>query len=379
MISNATIKYGTTRDDHRQALLGAGHQPPGRRARPRPTRSTGPARAATSTARARNPPSVDLPGRRLRRDHDAVVPGQVPDPDRLQRTSPSRASTSRTPPTAGGTAWNDPSAERLDGPVPGRRAGARLEGHQHVRHRRRDRHPRLPRHVNVPANGAMYFEQSVIVSDGSNKVDSCASTVGPARPRSSTAASPSRPRRNVYVGGNISYASPGRRRARPDRRQRGDHRQVHADQPHLARRLAGPVRPVAHLRGQRRRPRLDALHRLADHRPTAATRRCSTPASTSTTTPCSGCGRPSTRSSRARWDTFYWREVKAARLTGVDAARGRAGRWYARGREPRMTETAFGALLIILAGVVAPALRDHPARGRPAAGADRRSTWRCRR
>ncbi len=54
----------------------------------------------------------------------------------------------------------------------------------------------------------MYFEQPVIVSDGSTRVNNCGSTTGP---RASvvngrvTIASKS----NVYVGGNISYAVPG--------------------------------------------------------------------------------------------------------------------------------------------------------------------------
>ena len=63
--------------------------------------------------------------------------------------------------------------------------------------------------INVPANGAMYFEQPVIVSDGSTKRDTCnPSSVGP---RVSTVkgnvtiATSS----NVYVGGNIAYASTG--------------------------------------------------------------------------------------------------------------------------------------------------------------------------
>ena len=102
--------------------------------------------------------------------------------------------------------------------------------------------------MNVPANGAMYFEQSVIVSDGTNKTDSCSATVGP---RASvvngrvTIAS----KGNVYIGGNNLVRRLGRRRARPDRRQRGDHHQVHALRAQLAGRLAGAVRPVAHLPG----------------------------------------------------------------------------------------------------------------------------------
>ena len=65
-----------------------------------------------------------------------------------------------------------------------------------------------PTTVNVPANGAMYFEQSVIVSDGSSKVDSCSSTAGP---RASTVNGrvTVATKGNVYVGGNIAYSTPG--------------------------------------------------------------------------------------------------------------------------------------------------------------------------
>jgi hypothetical protein len=65
-----------------------------------------------------------------------------------------------------------------------------------------------PEIVNVPANGAMYFEQSVIVSDGSTKKDSCNSTTGP-RDSVVNGRVTIATKGNVYIGGNISYASPG--------------------------------------------------------------------------------------------------------------------------------------------------------------------------
>lgn len=67
-----------------------------------------------------------------------------------------------------------------------------------------------PTTINVPSNGAMYFEQSVIVSDGTNKSDSCVptATVGP-RPSTVNGRVTIATKGNVYVGGNISYASSG--------------------------------------------------------------------------------------------------------------------------------------------------------------------------
>ena len=65
-----------------------------------------------------------------------------------------------------------------------------------------------PTTINVPANGAMYFEQSVIVSDGTTKSDACNSTVGP-RPSTVNGRVTIATKGNVYVGGNISYASSG--------------------------------------------------------------------------------------------------------------------------------------------------------------------------
>ena len=110
--------------------------------------------------------------------------------------------------TTGGTAWNDPSADAwmvqflADGrarvwkvtntPDVGRQVGTLG----------------CPQIVNVPANGAMYFEQSVIVSDGSTKVDSCAATAGP-RPSVVNGRVTIASKANVYIGGNISYAAPG--------------------------------------------------------------------------------------------------------------------------------------------------------------------------
>ena len=110
--------------------------------------------------------------------------------------------------TAAGLAWNDPSADAwmvqflADGrarvwkvtntPDVGRQIGTLG----------------CPQVVNTPAWGAMYFEQSVIVSDGSTKVDSCASTSGP-RPSVVNGRVTIATKANVYVGGNISYAASG--------------------------------------------------------------------------------------------------------------------------------------------------------------------------
>jgi hypothetical protein len=65
-----------------------------------------------------------------------------------------------------------------------------------------------PQTVNVPANGAMYFEQSVIVSDGSTRVDGCSATSGP-RPSVVNGRVTIATKDNVYIGGNITYAAPG--------------------------------------------------------------------------------------------------------------------------------------------------------------------------
>ena len=62
--------------------------------------------------------------------------------------------------------------------------------------------------VNVPASGAMYFEQSVIVSDGSTKTDSCGGSTGP-RPSTVNGRVTVATKANVYVGGNIAYSAPG--------------------------------------------------------------------------------------------------------------------------------------------------------------------------
>ena len=110
--------------------------------------------------------------------------------------------------TAGGTAWNDASANAwlVQFLADGRVRVFKITGTA-------DPGASLttigcPTTVNVPPNGAMYFEQSVIISDGTNKVDSCSATAGP---RDSvvngrvTVAS----KGNVYIGGNISYSSPG--------------------------------------------------------------------------------------------------------------------------------------------------------------------------
>lgn len=62
--------------------------------------------------------------------------------------------------------------------------------------------------ITVPASGAMYFEQSVIVSDGSTKTDSCGGSTGP-RPSVVNGRVTIATKANVYVGGNITYSAPG--------------------------------------------------------------------------------------------------------------------------------------------------------------------------
>jgi len=110
--------------------------------------------------------------------------------------------------TAASTAWNDPTANAwmiqflADGRVRVWKVTGTSDPGQSIATLA------CPVTVNVPANGAMYFEQSVIVSDGSNKVDSCSSTAGP-RPSVVNGRVTVASKGNVYVGGNITYASPG--------------------------------------------------------------------------------------------------------------------------------------------------------------------------
>ncbi|MGE4030043.1 MAG: hypothetical protein AB7I08_07440 [Thermoleophilia bacterium] len=65
--------------------------------------------------------------------------------------------------------------------------------------------------VTLPSGTAlayMYFEQSVIVSDGSTRRDNCGATNGP-RPSVVNGFVSVATKGNVYIGGNIAYASPG--------------------------------------------------------------------------------------------------------------------------------------------------------------------------
>lgn len=65
-----------------------------------------------------------------------------------------------------------------------------------------------PQLVSVPANGAMYFEQSVIVSYGGTKADACNATGG-ARHSVVNGRVTIATKNNVYIGGNIAYAASG--------------------------------------------------------------------------------------------------------------------------------------------------------------------------
>jgi len=68
-----------------------------------------------------------------------------------------------------------------------------------------------PTTINVSGSVALYFEQSVIVSDGTTKKDNCLpqpSSTGP-RPSVVNGNVTIATKGNVYIGGNISYAAPG--------------------------------------------------------------------------------------------------------------------------------------------------------------------------
>ncbi len=106
---------------------------------------------------------------------------------------------------AGGIARNDPSAHgwMVQFLSDGRVRIWRIDDSPGLGHRI-DRLS-CPETLNVPANGAMYFEQSVVVSDGSSLADDCGGT----GPRDSivngrvTIAT----KGNVFIGGNIEYAA----------------------------------------------------------------------------------------------------------------------------------------------------------------------------
>lgn len=110
--------------------------------------------------------------------------------------------------TTGGTAWNDPTASAWE-------VQFLADGRARVFKITNTSDPGqsintmgCPATVNVPANGAMYFEQSVIVSDATNKTDTCSATVGP-RASIVNGRVTIATKGNVYIGGNISYASSG--------------------------------------------------------------------------------------------------------------------------------------------------------------------------
>lgn len=107
---------------------------------------------------------------------------------------------------AGGTAWNDPSASAwlVQFTADGRALVSKVTNSPNLGQQLGT--IGCPQAVNVPNYGAMYFEQSVIVSYGGSKADTCNSTGGP---RNSvvngqvTIAT----KANVYIGGNITYAT----------------------------------------------------------------------------------------------------------------------------------------------------------------------------
>lgn len=111
---------------------------------------------------------------------------------------------------AGGTAWNDPTANAwmVQFLADGRARVWRITNTSDIGRQIGSGGYQCPVTVNVPSNGAMYFEQSVIVSDGSTRVDNCGATSGP---RTSTVNGrvTIATKANVYIGGNIGYASSG--------------------------------------------------------------------------------------------------------------------------------------------------------------------------
>ncbi len=62
-----------------------------------------------------------------------------------------------------------------------------------------------PETLDVPANGAMYFEQSVVIGNGDSITDDCGSSTG-ARDSIVNGRVTVATKGNVYVGGNIAYA-----------------------------------------------------------------------------------------------------------------------------------------------------------------------------
>ncbi len=115
IISNATIKYGATATTTGKLYSAAdiNHQGVAK----------APAYAQHWACSSNNfdcPSSSTsasgLPGGRLRLDHHAVVPDKFPTPIDFSQFTRSRLDI-KDAATAGGTAWNDPTARRLDGPV----------------------------------------------------------------------------------------------------------------------------------------------------------------------------------------------------------------------------------------------------------------------
>lgn len=111
---------------------------------------------------------------------------------------------------AGGTAWNDPSASAwmVQFLSDGRARIWRITNTSDIGRQIGGGGYQCPVTVNVPSNGAMYFEQSVIVSDGSNRVDNCGQTAGP-RPSVVNGRVTVATKGNVYIGGDITYATSG--------------------------------------------------------------------------------------------------------------------------------------------------------------------------
>jgi hypothetical protein len=206
MISNASIKYGSTANTTGK-LYSAGdinHQ----------GTALAPAYAQhwVCSNNAFNCPSSSVPASTFQAGayDSATVPSfqdKFPTPIDFSHFTQSRLDI-KDAAEAGGTAWNDSSANAwlVQFLADGRARVHKITGSSDVGASLNT--IGCPVTVNVPANGAMYFEQSVIVSDGSTKTDSCSSTVGP-RDSVVNGRVTIATKGNVYVGGNIAYASSG--------------------------------------------------------------------------------------------------------------------------------------------------------------------------
>jgi hypothetical protein len=207
MISNATVKYGTTATTTGK-LYSAGdinHQGVARA----PVYAQHWACSSGSfTCSSSNPPSAIFQGGAYDAATTPSFQDKFPTPIDFAHFTQSRLDI-KDAAEAGGTAWNDPSANAwlVQFLADGRARVYKVTNTTDIGFALGTLS--CPTFVNVPANGAMYFEQSVIVSDGSNKADSCSPAQPGPRPSIVNGRVTVATKGNVYVGGNISYAAPG--------------------------------------------------------------------------------------------------------------------------------------------------------------------------